>query len=367
MMDLRSVAAGFAIPGTFVDAHPHGSGHINETFVARFEQGAERRRYIFQRLNRRVFPDPLAVMDNLQRVLSHLQAAWSATEVRHKTRRVQRLIPARTGAAYGSDADGEIWRCFDYIENSRSFDVAESPEQVRQAAFAFATFQKLLRDLPAPRLHETIPGFHDTPRRWRDLVAAVEADAANRAAGARTEIDFALKREAWCGVLLDRQAAGVLRERVVHNDTKLNNVLLDEATGEALCVIDLDTTMPGLSAWDFGDLVRSAGHRADEDETDPRQASVDVALFRALVEGWRSALGPDFPVEEAAALLPGARVITLECGMRFLADHLSGDRYFKVRRPGQNLDRCRMHWALLRSLEQREEELERIAAASASR
>src|SRR5262245_42584289 len=289
MRDLRSIASGFAIPGTFVDGGPYGSGHINETFVVRFELGGARARYILQRLNRQVFPDPLAVMDNLQRVVSHLQAAWHARDPRQETGRVQRLVPGRAGEASWRDPDGEIWRCFDYLEGTRSFDVVQSPGQALQAAYAFGTFQKLLLDLPPPRLRETIPGFHDTPKRWRDLVAAVEADAGNRAAGASPEIDFALRREPLCGELLRRQAAGKLKERTVHNDTKLNNVLMDEETGEALCVIDLDTTMPGLSAWDFGDLVRSAAHRAAEDEADARKAGVDLELFKALVEGWKTA------------------------------------------------------------------------------
>ena len=362
MTDLRGVASHFEIAGSFLDAGPVGSGHINETFVASFEQGGRRKRYVFQRLNGQVFPDPRAVMENLQRVLSHLEAAWRATE--DGARRVQSLIPARSGDTSWCDPDGEIWRCFDYIEGTRSFDIVESPAQAAQAAGAFGTFQKLLLDLPPPRLRETIAGFHDTPRRWRALVTAAGADVANQAAGAKPEIEFALQRESLCGALLARQATGELRERIVHNDTKLNNVLFDERTDEALCVIDLDTTMPGLSAWDFGDLVRSAGHRAAEDETDPRKASVDMALFRALVRGWKTAFRPDFlSSAEDSALLLGAQVITLECGLRFLADHLSGNRYFKVKRPGQNLDRCRMHWTLLRSLEQRAEELQRIAAA----
>jgi hypothetical protein len=366
-MELRAVAAGFQIPGSCVEAGPLGSGHINETFVACFEQGTQRRRYVFQRLNRQVFPDPLAVMDNLQRILSHLQSALRAAGAPDAARRALHLVPSRAGDAFWRDARGEIWRCFDYIEKARSFDIVQSPAQAREAAFAFGSFQRQLRDLPPPRLRETIAGFHDTPKRWRDLVAAAEADAANRAAGARSEIDFALQRESLCGELLRRQAAGEVQERIVHNDTKLNNVLLDEETGAALCVIDLDTTMPGLSAWDFGDLVRSAGHLSAENETDPDKASVDLTLFRSLVQGWKAALGPEFPRAEEAALVTGAQVITLECGLRFLADHLSGDRYFKVGRPGENLDRCRMHWALLRSLERGEEELVRLAAAPGER
>ena len=362
MTDLRDLAARFAIPGSFAGAGPLGSGHINETFVARFERGARQARYVFQRLNRRVFPDPAAVMDNLQRILAHLHAALRDEGAPDASRRALRLVPARSGEAFWREADGDLWRCFDYIEGARGFDVVQSPAQAREAAFAFGTFQRQLRDLPPPRLRETIPAFHDTPRRFRDLVAAAQADAARRAAGARPEIDFALQREPLTGALLSRQQAGDLRERIVHNDTKLNNVLLDEKTGRALCVIDLDTTMPGLSAWDFGDLVRSAAHRAEEDETDPGKAAVEVDLFAALVEGWKAAQ-PDLPPQEMAVLVLGAQVITLECGLRFLADHLAGDRYFRTTRPGQNLDRCRMHWALLRSLEGRAGELEEIAAA----
>ncbi|HEU5179515.1 MAG TPA: aminoglycoside phosphotransferase family protein [Candidatus Polarisedimenticolia bacterium] len=363
MTDLKDLAARFVIPGTFVEAGPLGSGHINETFVACFEHGAHRARYVFQRINRQVFPDPEAVMDNLQRILAHLHAALRAEGAPDDSRRALRLVPARSVEVFWRDGGGEIWRCFDYIESTHSFDIVQSPAQAREAAFAYGTFQRQLRDLPPPRLRETIPGFHDTPRRWRSLVAAVEADVANRAAGAKPEIELALQRESLCGALLARQAAGELSERIVHNDTKLNNVLLDEKTGKALCVIDLDTTMPGLSAWDFGDLVRSAAHRGAEDEADPGKAAVDRDLFAAMVEGWKSALGPDLSPQETAVLVLGAQVITLECGLRFLADYLAGDRYFRTSRPNQNLDRCRMHWALLRSLEQRAGELEEIASA----
>ena len=362
MTDLRDLAARFAIPGSFVEAGPIGSGHINETFVACFQSGPRQARYVFQRLNGQVFTDPAAVMENLERILAHLHATLQAEGAPDASRRALRLVPARSGETFWRAADGDFWRCFDHIEGARGFDIVEGPAQAREAAFAFGTFQRQLRDLPPPRLRETIPAFHDTPRRWRDLVAAVQADVANRAAGARPEIDFALQREALAGALLGRLRAGDLRERIVHNDTKLNNVLLDETTGKALCVIDLDTTMPGLSAWDFGDLVRSAAHRAAEDETDPGKVAVDLDLFAALVEGWKAAL-PDLPPQETTVLVLGAQVITLECGLRFLADHLAGDRYFRTARPGQNLDRCRMHWALLRSLERGASELEEIAAA----
>ncbi len=363
MTNLKDLAARFAISGSCVEAGPLGSGHINETFMACFERGLGRQRYVFQRINRQVFPDPEGVMDNLQRILEHQHATLLAEKAPDASRRALRLVPARSGEAWWRDAGGEIWRCFDYIEGAVSFDIVQNPAQAREAAFAFGTFQRQLRDLPPPRLRETIPGFHDTRRRWRNLVAAVEADVANRAAGAKREIELALQRESLAAALLARQAAGDLRERIVHNDTKLNNVLLDERTGEALCVIDLDTTMPGLSAWDFGDLVRSAAHRAAEDEADPEKAAVDRDLFAALVEGWKAALGPDLSPQETGCLVLGAQVITLECGLRFLADHLAGDRYFRTSRPGQNLDRCRMHWALLRSLEQRAGELEAIASA----
>jgi hypothetical protein len=269
-------------------------------------------------------------------------------------------VPARSGDRFWQDEEGEVWRAYRFVEGARSFDVAQSPRQVYEAARAFGTFQRMLTDLPLPPLRETLPHFHDTPHRFQIFQRAVESDSSNRASEAGAEIKFCLSRSELSGSLSRLKALGALTERTIHNDTKLNNVLLDEKTGEGLCVIDLDTVMPGLGAWDFGDLVRSAANPAPEDERDLRRVEVDVNLFEAIARGWLEALSRTLTTSERNALLTGAKVITLECGVRFLTDYLEGDRYFRTNRPGQNLDRCRVQFALLRSLEKHEEELERL-------
>ncbi|HEV8375281.1 MAG TPA: phosphotransferase [Candidatus Polarisedimenticolia bacterium] len=359
-MQISKIGEHFDIRGAFRGAAPYGSGHINETFLAEYDEGGRTVRYLHQRLNRRVFPDPVSVMENIRRVLEHLRRKLAQLGVARRERRVLELIPCRDGAGFWRDEEGEVWRTYQFIEGTRCVDVPESPGQVEQAALAFGGFQKLLLDLPGSRLHETIPHFHDTPRRMQALGEAVAADAAGRVVPAKSEIEFALSRVDLAGALARLRAAGDLAERVVHNDTKLNNVLLDGSTGEALCVIDLDTVMPGLGPWDFGDLVRSAANPSAEDERDLSRAKVDPQLFSAITKGWIESLGSVLAPSERGALVTGAKVITLECGARFLTDHLQGDAYFKIRRPGQNLDRARVQLSLLRSLEEREDELERM-------
>jgi Ser/Thr protein kinase RdoA (MazF antagonist) len=359
-VNLQRISGYFEMQGTYVSAVPHGSGHINDTYRVETEQGGRRMRYVLQRINRRVFPNPAAFMGNIQRVLSHLKNKMSNLPSEEISRRLLSLVPARGGEYFRQDEEGEVWRAYRFIEGTCSFDVAQSPRQVYEAARAFGTFQRMLMDLPPPSLLETLPHFHDTPHRMQSLEKAIEKDAVNRAFGAGAEIEFCLSRIELSGSLSRLQALGALTLRTIHNDTKLNNVLLDEKTGEGLCVIDLDTVMPGLGVWDFGDLVRSAANPAPEDEKDLRRVEVDVQLFESITRGWLEALSGSLPASERGALLTGAKVITLECGVRFLTDYLEGDRYFRTHRPGQNLDRCRVQLALLRSLEQHEEALEGI-------
>ena len=359
-MNLARIASQFEMSGTFLSAVPHGSGHINDTYRVETEQGGRRVRYILQRINRKVFPNPAAFMGNIQRVLSHVQQKMSDLPSREVSRRVLSLVPARTGECFWKDEEGEVWRTYRYVEGARSFDVAQSPRQAYEAAKAFGAFQRMLMDLPPPPLLETLPHFHDTPHRVQALERALEADAVNRASEAGPEIESCLSRGELSGSLSRLKTLGTLTERTIHNDTKLNNVLLDERTGEGLCVIDLDTVMPGLGVWDFGDLVRSAANPAPEDERDLRKVEVDVSLFESISRGWLEALSGALTASERSALLTGAKVITLECGVRFLTDYLEGDRYFRTHRPGQNLDRCRVQLALLRSMEEKQEALERI-------
>lgn len=356
--DLGAISQGFLIAGAFVGAEPFGSGNINDTYLAEYEEGGKRARYVHQRINHAVFKDPPAVMQNVERVLGHLKAKLGAEPDAH--RRVLTLVPARDGRSYHRDERGNYWRTYLHIAGGRSFDAADTPRQAFEAARAFGRFQALLSDMPEPRLHDTIPGFHDTPQRLKTLEAAVRADEARRAAEARPEIDFALERAPVARVLHDLFREGLIPERIVHNDTKLNNVIIDDATGEGLCVIDLDTVMPGLALHDFGDMVRAGAARAAEDERDLTKVEIDPALFESLVRGYLAGAGPVLTRAELEHLAISGKVIAYELGLRFLTDFLKGDTYFKTARPKHNLDRCRAQFQLVRSFERQEDTLRRI-------
>jgi aminoglycoside phosphotransferase (APT) family kinase protein len=363
----RAVAEAFAIPGRWLGSQPLRTGWINETLVASFEEGGRRTRYVQQRINRTVFREPERVMENVARVTAHVLAALEREGAPERERRALQLVPARDGAPCWRDPAGETWRTWRYVEGAGSRDVVSTPAEAGAAAEAFARFQAQVADLPGPRLHETIPGFQDARLRYEQLLDAVRADAAGRLAESRAELDFVAAREAMVDRLNDLRAAGAIPERVTHGDTKINNVLLDERTGEALCVIDLDTVMPGFAVYDFGDLARTAATRAAEDERDLAKVRVDPELFTALAAGWLRGAGGLLLAAERAELVFAARLLPLVIGMRFLADHLAGDRYFRCDRPGHNLDRARAQLTLAADFERRAAELEdRIGVASES-
>jgi Phosphotransferase enzyme family len=349
--DIREVASRFLIRGEFLDAAPHGNGHINDTYAAVFDQGGTRMRFIVQRVNHNIFKNPGALMDNVQRVTSHLGRKIAGQS--DHFRRVLTLIPTREGGSFYRDEHGNHWRVYNFIENARTFDTVESPRQAFEAAKTFGQFQKLLADLPSPRLHDTIPDFHHTPKRFEAFGRAIEMDSVNRARLARPEIEFALKHRPICGVLLNAK----LPERVTHNDTKLNNVMLDDATGEGICVIDLDTVMPGLVLYDFGDMVRTTTSPAREDEQDLSKVTMQFPMFEALVRGYLVSASEFLTPDEKQFLAFSAKLITFEIGIRFLTDFLAGDTYFKVHRDGHNLDRCRTQFKLVESIERQEEQM----------
>jgi hypothetical protein len=272
------------------------------------------------------------------------------------SRRVLTLIPTRSGLCYHQDEQGNFWRAYLFIEQARTYDAVESTQQAFEAAKAYGCFQKLLADLPAPRLHDTIPDFHHTPKRFAALVKAVEQDVANRAGLAKAEIEFALKRAAITDVLIKAN----LPERVTHNDTKFNNVMLDDATGEGICVVDLDTLMPGLALYDFGDMVRTTTSPAKEDECDLTRVQMQFPMFEALVRGYLASAGDFLTASEKQLLAFSGKLITFEIGIRFLTDFLGGDTYFKVHRNGHNLDRCRTQFKLVESIEQQEEPMNKL-------
>ncbi len=352
--NIGAVARHFEFRGEFSGATRYGTGHINDTYRADFHQAGVPTQYILQRINHNVFKNPAALMENIQRVTAHL-AAQVAGEPDFN-RRVLTLIPARDGRAWHVHPDGNHWRAYHFIKKARTYEAVESAEQAYQAAKAFGHFQKLLASLPAPRLHDTIPDFHHTPKRFMALEEAIAADVAGRAILARPEIEFALARKSIASVLLDAN----LPERVTHNDTKFNNVMLDNATGEGICVIDLDTVMPGLALYDFGDMVRTATSPVKEDEQDLTRVTMQFPMFECLVRGYLSSAGEFLTDAEKQHLAFTGKLITFEQGIRFLTDYLAGDTYYKVHRDGHNLDRCRTQFKLVESIEQQEERMNRL-------
>ncbi len=352
--NVGAAAGQFEIGGEFLSAAPYGNGHINDTYCAVYQQAGKPVNYILQRINTNIFKNPVALMENVQRVTAHLAPQVAGEPDRE--RRVLRLIPTRDGGAWYVDAEGGYWRAYHFIEKARTYEAVESTGQAFQAARAFGQFQKLLANLPAPRLHDTIPDFHHTPKRFVALEQAIAADAAGRAILAKPEIEFALAHKSITGVLLDAK----LPERVTHNDTKFNNVMLDDATGEAICVIDLDTVMPGLALYDFGDMVRTTTSPALEDERDLSKVTMQFPMFEALVRGYLATAGGFLTKAEKQFLTFSGKLITFEIGIRFLTDYLAGDTYFKVHREGHNLDRCRTQFKLVESIEQQEEKMGRL-------
>ena len=361
MHDLRAISQLFQMRADFVEAQPFGTGHINDTYCAWYDQAGCRIRYIHQRINHHVFKTPIQVMENVARVTRHALDRLLSEGNPQAHRRTLTCIPAQDGKPYAVDPGGNYWRTYPFIEGARGYDEIENDEQAYQAAKAFGAFQMLTADLAGERLHETIPDFHHTPKRLAALEKAIENDHAGRAADVHAEIAFARARAADCSRITDLIASGIIPERVTHNDTKLNNVLLDETTAEGICVIDLDTTMPGSALYDFGDMVRTAAPSTREDDPDLKHIGIRLDRFEALVKGYLSA-ATFLNAAELANLAFSGKLITLECGIRFLTDYLDGDLYFKIKRPGHNLDRCRNQFAFARTIEENMAAMEEIVA-----
>ena len=337
---MHPVLSRFALSGAPVSSEPFGNGHINGTQLVVCDGG---RRYVLQHINTNVFREPEQLMRNIELVTAHLRKKVA------DPRGVLRLVPAFDGKSFAVE-DGEYWRVYELVEGSVCYQSADAT-LFRESAVAFGRFQNQLSDFPAGELAETIPHFHDTPARYQAFHHAVAQDAASRKEQVSREIDFVLAREDFSHTLTDLQAAGALPLRVTHNDTKINNVLFDEKTNQALCVIDLDTVMPGLSVNDFGDAIRFGASTAAEDEPDLSKVHFDLALYETYVKGYLSTCGGSLTKTEKEMLPTGAKMMTLECGMRFLADHLNGDVYFHVSRDGQNLDRARTQFRLVEEME----------------
>jgi len=356
---LKNVVAGFQAWGDFIYAAPYGSGHINDTYKVSARLAGTPVSYLVQRINHEIFKHPDRVMENIVRVTEHLRGKLTAAGELDASCKALTVIPARDGRPYARDAEGNWWRMYLFIEGAHTYDVIESEEQAYEAARAFARFQNQLADLPAPRLHETIPAFHNTLSRLDALDAAIAANVYGRKSEVAAEIAFVEERRSQCGRLLERNARGEIPERITHNDTKINNVMLDDARGTGVCVIDLDTVMPGFALYDFGDMVRSATAASKEDEQDLSKVGSRIDMFEALARGYLSEAAFLVPAEIEELVFAG-RLITLTIGIRFLTDYLSGDAYFKTHRLGQNLDRCRTQFQMVVSMEEQAAQMEKI-------
>ena len=349
----------FNIKGRFVSATPYGSGHINDTKLVVTRNGAKEYMYILQRINTNVFRNPVGLMNNFTSVTDYLADIIKANGG-DPTRETLNVVRAVDGKHHVIADDGGFWRMLYFVKDSLSYDKVEKPEQFYDSAVAFGNFQYMLRDYPAENLVETIPNFHNTPDRLRIFREAVKADACGRAASVKAEIDFVNAREEFANTLENARKEGKLPLRVTHNDTKLNNILFDEKTGKALCIVDLDTIMPGYSVNDFGDSIRFGATTALEDEADLSKVNFDIELYELYVKGFVEGAKGGLTECELDLLPIGAMMMTFECGTRFLTDYLNGDTYFKVSRPGHNLDRARNQFKLVRDMEARLDEMRAI-------
>lgn len=353
----KEIVPKFAIEGTLTEAVPYGSGHINDTvrLTCALENGGQKR-YILQRMNDGIFKNPVELMENVMNVTSFLRKkiVERGGDPERETLNVIRTVD---GDNFLKDEDGDFWRMYIFIENATSFDMVRTPEDFYNSAVSFGNFQLLLQDYPAATLHETIPNFHNTVSRFADFKKAVEEDVCGRAKEVQDEIRFVMEREADTHVICDALANGEIPLRVTHNDTKLNNIMIDNETGKGICVIDLDTVMPGSALYDYGDSIRFGASTGAEDEKNLELINCDMGLFEIYTKGYVEGCGGSLTEKEIRMLPMGARLMTLECGMRFLADYLQGDVYFKIHRPEHNLDRARTQFKLVADMEKKWDEM----------
>ena len=348
MKEYGEVAAKFCLQGEVTEICPYGEGHINLTLLVTTTE----KRYILQKMNTRVFPDPDKLMANICGVTEHLRARGIET---------RNVVPTKDGKPFLKET--ECYRGYDFIENTVTYQTASDINVFRNSGKAFGEFQNYLAEFDASKLTETIKRFHDTPNRFENFKAALEADAFDRAKDCKEEIEFILSHENTYGIAMAGLKDGTLPLRVTHNDTKLNNILMDEKTGEARAVIDLDTIMPGSMLFDFGDSIRFGASTAAEDEKDLSKVHFDINLFKAYAEGYCGAVKDSITNREAELLPYGSYLMTIECGMRFLTDYLAGDTYFATKYEGHNLVRCRTQIRLASEMEAQFEEMKKIIFA----
>ena len=347
---MKQICQQFRLDGQLIACTPFGNGHIKRTFLVVTNRA---RLCILPDMNGGIFRDISGVMENVAAICAHLRRKDS--DPRHS----MTLVPTVAGRTY-LEGDGHFWRMFDYVTDGVCLDLPETAGDLYECGVAFGMFQSQLADFPAETLHETIPQFHDTPNRFRQLRQAMAENRSGRLKAVQSDVDALLTYEEEANCMVALCAEGKLPLRVTHNDTKLNNVMLDAATRKPLCVMDLDTVMPGLVANDFGDAIRTGASTAAEDETDLSRVSLSLEMYRAFCQGFLSACGRSLTPLEVETLPWGAKLMTLENAVRFMADHLNGDVYFHISREGHNLDRCRAQLALVRDMERKWEDMHRI-------
>lgn len=348
---ITEIISNFKFEGSYMEANPYGCGHINDTFVVCFKQdNCCIRRYILQRINDSIFKNPDALMKNIELVTNHIRMKIKAAGG-DSSRETLSIVHTLDGKNYYRLQEGQYWRVYDFIEGTRTYQVVENRQHLYNAGKTFGRFQNLLSDFEAETLYETIADFHNTKKRYNAFLEALKMDCCNRAKEVASEIDFIKQRAEEIGGIVDAIETGKIPVRVTHNDTKFNNIMIDEKTGEGICVVDLDTVMPGSALYDFGDAIRSGTNPAEEDERNLDKVCMDLDLFEAYTKGYLAETGSVLNLNEIELLPLGAKIMTLECGMRFLTDYLNGDVYFKINRENHNLDRCRTQLKMVSDME----------------
>ncbi|NMB97137.1 MAG: aminoglycoside phosphotransferase family protein [Clostridiaceae bacterium] len=350
----------FNVEGDFIKAELINSGHINDTYFVSFRKKDNKvQKYTLQRINHYVFKEPDRLMNNIIKVTNHIREKVK-NENGNPKRETLTFIPALNGKYFYKTPQGDYWRVYSYIENAVTYQKVEDSKHFYSAGKAFGKFQMYLNDFSAKDLHETIPDFHNTPKRLKALIESIDTDSVNRAIAVKPEIDFVMKRAEQADLIVNLLNEGSIPLRVTHNDTKFNNVLIDINTGDGICVIDLDTVMPGSSLYDYGDSIRSGANTADEDEPDLSKVWLDIGLFENFTRGYFEMMHNLLKPKEIEYLPFSSILITLELGMRFLMDYINGDTYFKVHREGHNLDRARVQFKLVADMEKKYDKMKNI-------
>ncbi len=358
--DFSNIISKFAIDGKLIFSEPYGEGHINQTFLVRMANGEMQTDYIVQKINHNIFKNVEGLMNNIVLVTENNRKKVAQANG-NPDRESLSLVYAKDGKSYCYfEEDDGYFRVYKFITDSVAYQTVEKPEHFYESARAFGNFALLLSEFNANELYETIPDFHNTEKRFKDFLASLKADKMGRASSVKDEIEFVLNRKDYCGVIVEKLKSGEMPTRVTHNDTKLNNVLIDKDTGKYVAVIDLDTIMPGSLCYDFGDSIRFGCNPASEDEKDLSKVNFDIDLFKAYAKGYLSAVKDGITEVEKNNLSMGAILMTYECGMRFLADYLDGDVYFNTKRKGQNLDRARTQFKLVSDMEKMYDDMQKI-------